>query len=92
MFNSYKEGLFLKRNDVNWNYEPSNCSWGLKEEQNLNRQNTVKIKIGEEYFSIKELALLHGLKEFTIYDRLKRGVEGADLILKKDDFKNRKKK
>lgn len=37
------KGLTLERNDVNGNYEPSNCRWATWLEQSRNKRRTVKI-------------------------------------------------
>lgn len=37
-----KPTLTLERNDVNGNYEKSNCRWATKAEQNKNRRNVKK--------------------------------------------------
>lgn len=43
----YKEGLTIDRIDVNGNYEPSNCRWLTRGEQNRNRRDNIKITINE---------------------------------------------
>lgn len=45
--NGYDETLTIERNDVNGNYEPSNCRWIPAVEQTLNRRNSLIAPDGE---------------------------------------------
>lgn len=43
------KGATVERNDVNGNYEPSNCRWATRGEQAENRRNTRYVTVdGEE--------------------------------------------
>jgi len=44
MENWYKKWLTIERDDVNWNYEKSNCRWVIPEEQSKNKTVTIKYK------------------------------------------------
>lgn len=73
--NGYSNSLTLERLNVNGNYEPDNCTWITKEEQNFNKRNTIYV----EYEGIKKaLCQIHkdlksSLPYSTIYSRYNRG-------------------
>lgn len=43
MREGYRAGLTLEREDVNGNYEPSNCSWVTPKQQQRNKRNNVRL-------------------------------------------------
>lgn len=54
MGESYEEDLTLERNDVNWCYSRSNCSWVSKSEQALNKTMYSNNKSGYTGISYQE--------------------------------------
>jgi len=70
--NGYEKGLTLYRIDNNGNYEPSNCRWITRKEQNLNKRNTIYITIGNETKTLMEWAECLGVKLSTLRDRYRR--------------------
>src|SRR5258706_5225704 len=59
----------VERKDANGNYEPNNCVWATRAEQNLNtRAARYWIVNGEQYSSISSAAEANGVSETQIYN------------------------
>lgn len=64
-------GLTLERDDVNGNYEPSNCRWAARMEQAQNKRT--RVSVDGELMTKKQAAKKLGLHPGTIHNRLRRG-------------------
>lgn len=71
--NGYKDTLTIDRINNNGNYEPTNCRFVLKEEQNRNKRNVKIITYKKESHCIAEWARILGIKEVTLRARIKKG-------------------
>lgn len=69
----YKEGLSLDRINNEGNYEPSNCKWSTRKEQNNNQRSNHLITYKGITKNLAQWSEETGLSRSTIEGRLKRG-------------------
>jgi hypothetical protein len=67
------EGLSIERNDVNGDYEKSNCRWATNAEQMLNRTCSRFVVVDGERMVVAAAARRYGISETTLIARLNRG-------------------
>ncbi len=70
MANGYKDNLTIEREDVNKNYEPSNCKWIPKADQSKNTCRTIKINHNGKTLCLKDWANELNLNYDTIKGRI----------------------
>lgn len=63
----------IERIETDGNYEPGNCRWATKSEQNRNKRGNRIIEWQGKKLCLIELAELSGLKFSTLHARLERG-------------------
>jgi hypothetical protein len=78
--NGYEKGLSIDRIDPFLNYEPSNCKWSTREEQDNNKRNSVKEVVKGELLTLSQIAKKYNFGFSTISHRYNVGVRGDDLI------------
>ena len=70
MSNGYSDDLTLDRKNVNGNYEPSNCRWATRKEQQNNRRCNHLLTYNGKTQTITQWAEEYGIAETTLYARL----------------------
>lgn len=66
----YRKGLTIERINVNGNYEPTNCKWIPKSEQNANKRTSHYITINGETKIVAEWAKIHNINSSTVFSRI----------------------
>lgn len=69
---SFVEGMSLERIDNNGNYCKENCKWIPLAEQARNKRSVTLYEYGGRKMSIPEWAKITGIKEDTLFARLKK--------------------
>lgn len=66
------KGFCIERINNDGNYEPDNCKWASRLDNNKNKRNTIKIKIKGEELCLKDAAKKMGLNYSTAKLRISR--------------------
>lgn len=72
--NGYDDTLTIDRIDFNGNYEPSNCRWITRSEQNKNTRKCILITHNGETHTMRDWGKILGIPKSTIQRRYAKGV------------------
>ena len=78
--NGYEEGLTIDRIDNDGNYQPCNCKWSDRFEQNNNTRRNKFVTINGESRTLSQWARETGINRSTLKGRLERGVPKEELL------------
>ena len=71
--NNYSDQLSIDRIDNNGHYDPSNCRWSNRTEQQNNTSRNIFVTIGNETKTVSEWARVYKISLHTIYGRTREG-------------------
>jgi hypothetical protein len=75
-------GCSIERIDNNMGYEPANCRWATRVEQQRNKRSNRIISHDGRSLPVSEWAEIVGLTQYTIHARLGRGWTTEDALTK----------
>lgn len=81
----YKDGLTIDRIDVNGNYEPNNCRWVTRKQQNLNTRQNVYLTYNGKTQTMKEWSDELCVNYNTLRTRHRNGYDDKECLFGKDD-------
>lgn len=82
MGSNYKKGLTIDRINNNGDYEPSNCKWSTRAQQNRNYSRNIILHHNGKSMCALDWALELNISPYTIYSRKKAGWSDEDSLTK----------
>lgn len=82
------DGMTLERDDVDGDYEPSNCHWATAKEQGNNRRNNRMLSHAGETMTVKEWADRIGISDKALLYRINNGWSTEEALTRELDHGN----
>ena len=67
----YTEEMTIERENVDGNYEPSNCKWITLQEQAFNKRDTIWVDYEGEHIQLMKLCERLGVSYDTVHNRIR---------------------
>jgi len=73
-------GHTLNRVDNDGHYEPGNCNWATKQEQNYNKRTNTFVTVNGVTRTVSEWSRVVGLAPCTVHERIRRGWDIQEAV------------
>ena len=83
------DGFTIERIDTNGDYEPGNCRWASRKEQQNNRRCNVRLEIDGVTKTISEWSEYSGVHRSVVVSRIRRGWTARDAVFTVPDVRFR---